>query len=455
MADLLAVRGGHVIDPASGFDGPGDVLLRGDVVEAILPGHDHAIAEGTRILAAGGLVVAPGFVDLHCHLRVPGQEHKETIATGTAAAARGGFTTICCMPNTRPPLDSPETVEALRERLAADALVDVRIIAAITRGQEGHDLVAMAALARSGVVAFSDDGKPVWNPAVLTRALREAAHLGLPLTLHEEDPQLAGRGAMHAGTTALTLGIAGIPAGAEESMIARDLALLSTLADRDALPGLRMHIAHVTTAGAVELIRRAREQGLPVTAEATPHHLTLTDDLAARPRRGRPYDTDTKVNPPLRAAADVAAVREGLSRGILDVIATDHAPHAVGDKDCAYDAAAFGISNFETALASSLSLVHAGVLSLSDLIAALATRPAAVFRLSSGARPLGRLTPGSRADLVAFAPDEEWRVDAATFASRGHNTPLDGETVRGKVYLTISSGRIAYDRGTLPLRPQG
>jgi dihydroorotase len=446
--DLLVLRGGHAIDPASRLDGPADIVVRGRLVDEVVPGRVPNPPAGARVLDVSGLVVAPGLVDLHCHLRVPGQEHKETVASGTRAAARGGFTTICCMPNTLPPLDSPEIVRSLRATLAREAACDVRVIAAISRGQAGHALVDMRALAAEGVVAFSDDGKPVWRAALLREALAEAARVGLPLTLHEEEPDLAGRGVLHAGRTALALGLPGIPAGAEEAMIARDLDILAGLVAAGAGPHL--HVAHVTTAGGVELIRRAKDAGLPVTAEVTPHHLTLTDELAARARDGRPYDTSTKVNPPLRSAADVEAVREGLRRGILDVIATDHAPHAFDDKRCAYEDAAFGISNFETALASSLSLVHDGVLSLAELVACLSSRPAGVFNLADSEGetrlPLGRLSRGARADLVAFAPDEEWRVESASFASRGHNTPLDGATLRGRVYLTVAAGTVAYDR---------
>jgi len=440
--ELFVVRGGHVIDPASGYDGPADVVARGPLIAEVLPGTGHAYGPDVRVMDVAGLTVTPGLVDLHCHLRCPGQEHKEDMASGSAAAARGGYTTICCMPNTRPPLDTLETVTALLQTIATQAVVDVRIIAALSLGQEGRDLVDMRALAEAGAVAYSDDGKPVRDVALLRRALREAARVGRPLSLHEEEPRLAGQGVLNAGRPALLLGLPAIPAAAEETMIARDLDLLAELIAEGTRPHL--HLAHVSTAGGVELVRRAKAAGLPVTAEVTPHHLTLTDDMAGWPRHGRPYDTATKVNPPLRSAADVQALGEGLRQGIIDVVATDHAPHASADKDCSYEQAAFGISNFETALASCLEVVRTGVLSLPELVNRMTARPATLFGLSAYGRPLGQLIPGARADLIAFAPHEPWRVEAASFASRGHNTPLEGQETRGRVCLTIASGQVVY-----------
>jgi dihydroorotase len=290
-------------------------------------------------------------------------------------------------------------------------------------------------LAASGAVAFSDDGRPVWNEAIMRAALRASGELARPLSLHEEDRDLAAGGVMNAGAVAARLGLPGLPGAAEERMIARDIALL----EAEGAAGGRIHIAHVSTAGAVELVRAAKARGLALSAEATPHHLTLTDELAARPWNGRPYDTRTKVNPPLRTAADVAAVVAGLRDGSIEAIATDHAPHASSDKDCRYEDAAFGISLFETALASALSLVHGGQLSLPLLLERLTAGPARLFGLAAGT-----LAPGARADLVVFDPDEEWTVDATAFRSRGHNTPLDGQTMRGRVKLTLAGGVEAY-----------
>jgi dihydroorotase len=430
MPPPIALAGGRVIDPARGFDRVADVLIMDGCIAAV--GQGLGYPDGARVIDVAGWVVAPGFVDLHCHLREPGQDHKETLRSGLAAAAAGGFTTVCCMPNTVPPLDVPERVRLVRERASAVSPVRLHVIAAISAGQQGARLAPLPELAAAGAVAFSDDGRPVWNAPLMREALRTAASLGLPLSVHEEDPQLAAGGAMNAGATAARLGLRGLPAAAEEAMIARDLALL-------AADGGRLHIAHVSTRGAVALLRDARTRGLAVSAEATPHHLTLTEDLVARSWNGRPYDTRTKVNPPLRTPADVAALVAGLADGTIAAIATDHAPHAAADKRCPYEEAAFGISLFETALASVLSLVHGGHLELAALIERLASGPARLFGLDAGT-----LAPGARADVTVFDPDAQWTVRAASFLSRGHNTPLDGATVRGRVVLTLAGGTEAY-----------
>lgn len=424
-----------MVDPANGVDDIADVLVADGRIVAV--GHGLGRPEGARLVDAGGCVVAPGLVDMHCHLRDPGQEHKETLQSGLAAAAAGGFTTVCCMPNTTPPLDTPARVRDLYERAPTLSAVHLHVIAAISEGQDGQRLTAFTDLAAAGAVAFSDDGRPVWNETVMRQALRAGAAVGRTLTLHEEDRELAAGGVMNAGAVAARLGLRGLPAAAEEAMIARDIALLAE-------EGGRIHIAHVSTAGAVALLRQARARGLAVSAEATPHHLTLTDELAARPWDGRPYDTRSKVNPPLRTAEDVEAVIAGLADGTIEAIATDHAPHAAADKHCPYEQAAFGISLFETALASVLSLVRAGRLSLPTLIERLTSGPARLFGLAAGT-----LAPGSVADVVIFAPDEDWTVDARTFVSRGHNTPLDGASLRGRVCLTLAGGRIAFSRAGL------
>ena len=375
-------------------------------------------------------------MDLHCHLRARGQEHKETLAAGLAAAAGGGFTTVCCMPNTTPPLDTPERVQWARERAASVSPIHLHVIAAITTEQAGERLAPLRELAAAGAMAFSDDGRPVWNDDVMRAALRAAGELGLPLSLHEEDRELAVGGVMNAGPVAARLGLRGLLAAAEERMIARDIALLAAEEGR-----ARIHIAHVSTAGAVALVRDAKQRGLPVSAEATPHHLTLTDELVARPWDGRPYDTRAKVNPPLRTKEDVDAVVAGLRDGTIEAIATDHAPHSAADKRCPYEQAAFGISLFETALASVLALYHEGRAPLPLLIKRLTSGPARLFRLDAGT-----LTPGARADIVVFDPDEEWAVDAAAFRSKGKNTPLDGAHLRGRVVMTLAAGAEAYRR---------
>ena len=432
MPPPITLAGGRVLDPARGLDRVADVLIIDGCIAAV--GQGLGYPDGARVIDVAGRVVTPGFVDLHCHLREPGQDHKETLRSGLAAAAAGGFTTVCCMPNTVPPLDVPERVRLVRARAAAVSPVRLHVIAAISAGQQGARLAPLRELAAAGAVAFSDDGRPVWNATLMREALRTAASLGLPLSVHEEDPQLAAGGVMNAGATAAGLGLRGLPAAAEEAMITRDLALL-------AAEGGRLHIAHVSTRGAVALLRDARARGLAVSAEATPHHLTLTEDLVARPWNGRPYDTRTKVNPPLRTAADVAALVAGLADGTIAAIATDHAPHAAVDKRCPYEEAAFGISLFETALASVLSLVHGGHLGLAALVERLTAGPARLFGLDAGT-----LAPGARADVVVFDPDAQWTVRAASFLSRGHNTPLDGATVRGHVVLTLAGGMEAYCR---------
>ncbi len=446
----VVIAGGRVVDPASGLDEPADVLVQAGRIAAI--GRRLGRPDDASIVDAAGLVVAPGFVDLHCHLRDPGQEHKETLASGLAAAAAGGFTTVCCMPNTVPPLDSPALVRLVRERAAALSPIHLQVIAAVSMGQRGERLAPLADLAAAGAMAFSDDGRPVWDDALMREALRAAATLGLPLSLHEEDPALAAGGVMNAGAVATRLGLPGLPSAAEERMIARDIALLAASLDRSpdrrgegpatAHHGrTRLHIAHVSTADAVELVRAARRRGLPVSAEATPHHLTLTEDLVARPWDDRPYDTRGKVNPPLRTPEDVAAVVAGLADGTIACIATDHAPHAEADKRRGYEDAAFGISLFETALGSVLQLVHDGRMTLPMLVERLTVGPARLFGLDAGT-----LTVGRPADIVIFDPDEWWTVDASRFLSRGHNTPLDGARLRGRVRLTMAAGRAAYRR---------
>ncbi len=432
MCAAILLTNGRVIDPLTGLDGVRDVLVVDGRVAAI--GHGAPKPDGAQVLDCAGFVVAPGFVDLHCHLREPGQEHKETLASGLAAAAAGGFTTVCCMPNTTLPLDTPTLVAWVREQAASVSLVRLDVIAAISAGQAGERLAPLRDLAAAGAVAFSDDGRPVWDDSVMRAALRAAGELGLPLSLHEEDRALAAGGVMNAGPVAERLGLRGLPNAAEERMIARDIALLADEGGR-----ARVHIAHVSTAGAVELVRAAKRRGLPVSAEATPHHLTLTDDLAARPWDGRPYDTRTKVNPPLRARADVEAVIAGLLDGTIEAIATDHAPHSAADKQRAYEQAAFGISLFETALASVLTLYHDGRVALPALVERLTAGPARLFGLDAGT-----LKPGARADIVVFDPDAEWTVDAAAFLSGGKNTPLDGARLRGRVMLTLAGGVEAY-----------
>ncbi len=446
LLDLL-IAGGMVIDPSQNLSAVADVHIReGKVVRVVpltQPPPDRPPAR--RILDAQGLVVAPGFIDLHVHLREPGEEHKETIATGTRAAAAGGFTTVCCMPNTHPPLDRPEVVEAVLLRARAEGVVRVLPVAALTEGRAGKALAPLGELADAGAVAFSDDGDPVADDFLMWKALEYAAQLGRPVFSHAELPRLSAGGAMHRGAVSTRLGLPGIPAAAEAAGIARDLLLAEEA-------GAPLHLLHVSTAAGVELIRWAKARGVPVTAEVTPHHLTLTDRLVAGEGWLPPYDPRTKMNPPLRSEADRRACLAGLKDGTLDAVATDHAPHAWEDKAREYEQAAFGIVGLETALGVLLTLVHEGDLDLVDLVAALTLKPARILGALDPEGPssplvpplLGTLQPGAPADLVLFDPQEAWEVDPERFHSRGANTPWVGQTLRGRVRYTLVAGEVVH-----------
>jgi dihydroorotase len=443
MTDLL-IRNGRVLDPGQRVDLTGDVLVRDGRVAAIGGGLP---SEGAEAIDARGLVVAPGFVDLHAHLRDPGFEYKETIATGTQAAARGGFTTVCCMPNTDPPIDTRATVEYVLRTAAASAAVRVLPIGCVSRDRAGRDLAELADLADAGCVAFSDDGAPVADGALLRRALEYARISGLPVIDHCEDPAISSQGVMHEGWVSTRLGLRGQPAAAEESFVARDIAVA-------AQTGAPVHIAHISTRAGVELVRAAKERGLPVTAEVTPHHLTLThhavafagdgDGHSAEPVEGLLYDTNAKVNPPLRSRDDVAACIEGLRGGVIDAIATDHAPHADYEKRCEFDHADFGISGLETAFGLCMTLVEAGALDLATLIERLTAGPVRALGLERTMAGLGSLAEGAPGDVVLLDPEAEWTVEPERFASKGRNTPLAGRTLRGRVVATIAEGRIVW-----------
>ena len=434
----VLIRGGRVIDPAQSLDQVGDVLLRDGLVAAIGPNLN---ADEAEVIEATGQIVCPGFIDLHCHLREPGYEAKETIATGTAAAAAGGFATVCCMPNTLPVLDMAPVLEALARTVAAQGVVRVHPIAAITREQAGRELVEMAELAEAGAVGFSDDGACLTNSGVMRRALEYSLLVRRPIIQHAEDPALSHHGVMHEGPVSARLGLPGWPGTAEEVIVARDIALAK-------VTGAHVHVAHVSSAGSVDLIRRAKAQGVHVTAEVTPHHLTLTDDLVAGHWWSAtvslpPYDTRTKVNPPLRPREDVDTLIAGLCDGTIDVIATDHAPHTTADKECEYDQAAFGISVFETALGSIMSLVQAEQLPLARAIEALTSGPAQIFGLAGGS-----LAVGAAADVTIFDPEREWCVDTSRFRSLGRNTPLDGVFLPSQVTHTFVGGKLVYRLAT-------
>ena len=428
----LGVRGGRVIDPANGIDVVSDVLIIDGRVAEVGP---HAGRDAHETIDASGLVVCPGFVDIHTHLREPGFEHKETIATGTLAAARGGFTTVCAMPNTEPPIDSAGMIEFILRTAQSQGHVRVLPIACVTRDRAGRELADLAELAQAGAVAFSDDGAPVADAHLMRRALEYAGMLGVAVIDHCEDPALAAGGVMHEGWVSTRLGLRGVPAAAEETMVARDIALAEGT-------GSRVHIAHVSSAGSVEIIRQAKARGVPVTAEVTPHHLTLTHEAiigSGEAPGGLAYDTNAKVNPPLRTTADVAACVEGLRDGTIDCIATDHAPHAIQDKLCEFDAAAFGISGLETALGLALT-----GLPLEEAIRALTVCPVHALGLDRRIEGLGTLSTGAPGDVTLIDPEAEWTVEPETFASKGKNTPLAGHAFKGKVVTAVSAGRVMW-----------
>ena len=426
MKDMI-IKGGRIIDPAQGMDEVGNILVADGLIK--LAGKETSIGSKAEVIDAKGKVVCPGFIDLHCHLRQPGYENKETIATGTRAAARGGFTTICCMPNTDPPIDNLPLVEYVKSVAEKEGLVRVLPIGCITRGRKGEELADMAEMAQAGVIGFSDDGSYVKNARLMRRAMEYSLPLGLPIIEHCEDSDLAMDGQMNEGIIATRLGLCGVPAAAEELAIARDIILAE-------LTGARLHIAHVSTKGSVELIRQAKKRGTKVTAEVTPHHLTMTEE------RVLGYNTNAKVNPPLRTQADIEALIEGLKDGTIDVIATDHAPHAGSDKACEFGMAASGISGLETALGSLMGLVHQGKLPLPLLISKLTSEPARILGNMPG--KLGTLVMGSPADITVFDTDAEWTVDVEKFASKGKNTPLNGAKLKGKVLMTIYGGKVVY-----------
>jgi dihydroorotase len=444
VTDALVIRGGRAIDPASGRDGIADVLVDGGRIAAVGVRLERG---GAREIDARGLVVAPGFVDIHAHLRDPGLEYKEDIASGTRAAARGGFTTVCAMPNTEPAMDTRSVVEYVLREAAARAAVRVLPIGAVTRGRAGEVLAELGDLAAAGCVAFSDDGEPVHDATIMRRALEYAGGLGLPVIDHCEDPSLSAGGVMHEGWVSTRLGLRGVPAAAEETAVARDIALAEAT-------GAHVHIAHVSTRGAIDVIRVAKARGVRVTAEVTPHHLALTDEVVAFGARGDAggrgddelrYETDAKVNPPLRSQQDVDACVRALADGTLDCVATDHAPHAVVEKLCEFDDAAFGISGLETAFGLCMRPVHDGQISLATLIERLTVGAARALGLQRHAPGVGTLAVGAPADVVLLDPDANWTVEPERFASKGKNTPLAGVTLRGAVVTTVAGGVVVHE----------
>ena len=438
MAALL-ISGGRVFDPSQGIDKVADLLIVKGKIDWI---GDKGKAPGNsdlKTINATGLVVCPGFIDLHCHLREPGFEDKETISTGTKAAARGGFTTVCCMPNTNPPIDSQASVDYVKKKAEADGIVQVLPIGCITKARQGKELTEMNELAEAGVIGFSDDGDPVTSSRIMSLAMDYSRALGLPIIDHCEDKELSDGGFMNDGWVSARLGLKGIPKAAEEIVVARDIFLSQ-------MTGARLHIAHVSTQGSVELVRRAKEKGIAVTAEVTPHHLTLTEERVMgsliENNKQLKYDTNAKVNPPLRTKEDITALLQGLKDGTIDAIATDHAPHTLVDKMCEFGLAAFGISGLETAFASLMSLVHDKRLDLKTIISKLTFEPGKIISTRHG--QLGTLKPGCRANISLFDPNKEWVVDSHDFASKGKNTPYDGYHFKGKVKMTLVAGQVVY-----------
>lgn len=426
----LLIRGGRVVDPASGFDDLSDLLVRNGVVVA--RGRDLPTSPEDEIVDATDQVVAPGFIDLHTHLRFPGYPDKETVASGTEAAAAGGFTTVCAMANTNPVVDSVETVRQVQAEVQRSSRLRVYQLAAVTRGLAGREMTDFSALAKAGAIAFSDDGKPVWDAEIMRRALVQANRLGKSVSVHEEEPGIVGPGVANAGETARKLGLSEWPCTGEAAMVARDIAILQET-------GGHLHIAHVSCEETVALVRRAKSRGLHVTAEVTPHHLCLTDALlAGEPSRGLPpAHPCTKVNPPLRSVLDVEALIEALADGTIDAIATDHAPHTAQDKAKPFASAAFGFTGIEVALPLMLDLVRAAHVDLQTMVERLTGGPARVFRL-----PGGTLAPGAPADICVFDPEIPWQVTEDNLRSRGKNTPLLGAHMRGRVTRTIVAGQI-------------
>jgi dihydroorotase len=420
----LVIKNGRVVDPGSGVDQIADVAVENGTIREIAPSIDGT---GSEVFDASGLIVAPGFIDMHVHLREPGLEHAETIESGSWAAAAGGFTSICCMPNTQPVNDSPTVTHYILERARQKAPVNVYPIGAITKGSAGEDLASIASMKKAGIVAISDDGRPVMNARVTRRAMELASSLGLPLIEHCEDLNLSAGGDMHEGVQSTRLGLRGIPRASEDVMVARDILLAE-------LTGVRYHVAHISSRNAVTMVAYAKSKGLPVTAEATPHHFALADADVV------PYDSNFKMKPPLREHGDVDAVIAGLVDGTIDAIATDHAPHPGDEKMQEFERCPFGILGSETAIGLSLDrLFHTGKVNLCQLVEMFTTKPDRILSLGRGT-----LNPGAPADITVFSLHQEWTYDVNRSLSKSRNSPFHGRRFKGGPIATIVGGQIVW-----------
>jgi len=419
----ILIKNGHIVDPANDVDANLDLLVAdGKIARIGKPGS--VPADGAQVIDAAAKLVVPGLIDMHVHLREPGFEYKETIATGTAAAKAGGFTAVCCMPNTDPVNDTRSVTEYILAEAAREASARVLPIGAITKQSKGEELAEIGELRAAGCVGISDDGRPVMGSGMMRRAMEYSRTFDIPVLSHCEDAGLAGKGVMNEGFVATELGLRGIPNAAEDVMVGRDIALAE-------LTGARVHICHVSTAGAVRMIRNAKQRGVPVTAETCPHYFALTDDAV------RGYNTMAKMNPPLRSEADRQAIRDGLKDGTIDVIATDHAPHALDEKLEEFDRAPFGIVGLETAVGLVFGLVRDGILTAAELVRRMSLNPAMILKLAGGS-----LAVGAAADITLLDPNAEWTVDPSQFRSRSRNTPFEGWKLRGRAVQTIVGGRI-------------
>lgn len=433
MARSILIKSGRVVDPSQNLDAEMDVLIEDGKIESV---SKTVSSKASVIIPAKGKLVLPGLIDMHVHLRDPGRPDKETIATGTRAAALGGFTTVACMPNTDPPIDTEAVVKYIIAKAREEAVTDVLPIACITKGQRGEEITEMAILLGLGAVAFSDDGKPVSDPAVMRRAMEYAGQFGATLIAHCEDLSMSHSGQMNEGALSTRIGLRGINSLAEEMMVARDLMLAKQFCGGGRA---KLHIAHVSTAKSVDLIRKAKADGVAVTCETAPHYFTLTENEVEG------YNTNAKVNPPLRSEADVAAIIKGLKDGTIDVIATDHAPHTTEEKNCEFDIASSGMIGLETALSLTFTeLVEGGALTLKQAVEKLSTAPAKILGLKKGS-----LKSGYDADVIIVDPENEFTYDVSKSASKSRNTPFNGWKLKGSVEVTIVRGSIVVKAGKI------